>query len=81
MCVKHGYVPDDFGRGGICLVQKKKHVCRDFDDFRPITLVNMISKAIELLFRDKFLHAGNINKHRKCGYLKGYLTSPCHNMV
>ena len=60
-CVKHGYVPDDFGRGVICPAKRKKHVCRDFDDFRPITLVNMLSKVVELLLHDKFLHAGNIS--------------------
>ena len=44
ICVKHGYVPDDFGKGVICSVQKKKYVCRDFDDFLDLsrTLVNMI---------------------------------------
>ena len=70
MCVKQGYVPDDFGRGVICPIQMKKHVCRNFDDFRPITLVNMLSKDVELLLRDKFLHAENINKHR-LGFVPG----------
>ena len=51
---KHGCVPDDFGRGVICPVQKKKQVCRDFYDFRPIILVNILSKVVELLLRDKF---------------------------
>ena len=70
MCVKHGYVPDDFGRGVICPVQKKKHVCRDSNNFKPITLINMLAKVSELLLRDKFLHAGNINKYQ-FGFVPG----------
>jgi hypothetical protein len=49
MCLVHGFVPSSFSMSVIVPVVKDKNgKCNDYENFRPISLVNMLSKVFEL---------------------------------
>jgi hypothetical protein len=52
-CCKHAYVPDNFCSGKITRVPKKNGVCSKFEDFRPVTTVNVLGKLFEYCILSK----------------------------
>jgi len=50
---KHGFVPDDFGRGTVIpLLKDKLGNANDVNNYRGITLISVISKLFELVLLD-----------------------------
>ena len=53
--LKHGYVPNDFGRGIVIpLIKDKGGNVNDSANYREITISRVISKIFELCLMDKF---------------------------
>jgi hypothetical protein len=51
MCILHGYVPVNFSTSIIVpVIKDKTGKCDSFDNYRPISLVSMFSKVLELCF-------------------------------
>ena len=53
LCVKHAFVPSNFCVGRITPVPKKVGVCGKFEDFRPVSTVNIIGKIFEYCLLNK----------------------------
>jgi hypothetical protein len=46
-CCMHGFVPSNFCSGRLVPVPKKRGVCGNFQDFRPVTTANTLGKIFE----------------------------------
>jgi hypothetical protein len=46
-CCKHGYVPENFCGGRVTPIPKKANVYGSYQDFRPVTSVNILAKVFE----------------------------------
>jgi len=70
LCLKHGYVPNNFGRGiVILLVKDKPGDMASLENYRGITVSLVISKVFELCLLNTF---GNylVSSHLQIGFMK-----------
>ena len=59
-CLKHGYVPESFGLGFICLVPKKANLMSQFEYYKPKTLIVSFKIEYSLTTMPKWLNSYNI---------------------
>ncbi|XP_062504975.1 uncharacterized protein LOC134181724 [Corticium candelabrum] len=76
-CFRHSVVPTQFLESSVVRVIKDKHDdASDSDNYRGIAVSSTISKALELIMRDK-LHGMLMSSQQQFGFKKGHGCSDC----